>query len=153
MALQRLEIRYQSGTIAGYPIDSSKLALAQNDYIQDTYVKSMKPGVAVTFGAEGYIKPAGKADDIIIGYLVNDIAGYANQNISTIASGYASVLIGGANVFITDNVADADITAGTKLFVNADGLLTKTEGDRKGAVAIALSANSASNKALLVQNF
>lgn len=150
---KRLEIRYISTVLVSYPVDATKLHLSETDFIQDAYVMSMKPGVALTFSSDGYVKPAGASgDETIIGYLVQDLAGYPNRNKNGIATGMATVLLAGSgNVFITDNVVESDITVGTKLFVGADGRLTSNKANLEAPVAVAVSANSASNKALIVQ--
>lgn len=154
MALQypRLDVKLIAGAIASMPIDLSKTKLIGNDFVQDTYIQSLKPGTVVYMKAEGFITPvtdATQAAQVPLGILVNSADGYANQNVNAQSTGLIAVLVGSGNQFVTDNVEQADITVGAKLYANAQGQLSKTE---KGSpVAVALSANSASNKAILAQ--
>lgn len=154
MGLQypRLDVKVIAGAIASMPIDLEKTGLTGNDFIQDSYIASLKPGVVVCMDPKGYIRPVKTADDVPLGILVNSADGYANQNVNAQASGLIATLVGGGNQFVTDNVKDNDITVGAKLYAGADGVLTKTSlGGNSPAVAVALSANSATNKAILAQ--
>lgn len=153
MALQykRLGVRVVAGNVVSQPIDYSKTALNGNDFVADSYIQSLKAGVFVKLDTAGkYIVPAKDANDVPLGVLVDSVDGYANQNMNALACGMASVLVGGGNIFVTDNVADEDITAGSPLYLNANGILTKT-ATNKTVVATALSDNSAGNKAIVVQ--
>lgn len=152
MALQypRLDVKLIAGAIASMPIDLTKTQLVGNAFIQDTYIQSLQPGVVVYMDAAGFIKPVTDAStQTPLGILVNSADGYANQNVNAQSSGLIAVLVGGGNQFVTDNVTDNDIAVGAKLYAGSDGKLTKTE--KGAAVAIALSANSATNKAILAQ--
>lgn len=149
---ERIDVKLLAGSIASLPIDSTKAVLQGNDFIQDTYIASLKPGVVVTMDEKGFIKPAGaEADKCVLGFLVNDAAGYYNQNMNANSSHLAAVLVGGGNQFVTDNIKETDIKPGAFLYVGADGILTKTKGTLTTAVAVALTANSATSKAVLVQ--
>lgn len=153
MALQyeRLGVRVVAGNIVSQPIDFAKTALSGNDFVADSYIQSLKAGVFVKIDTtKKYIVPAKDADDVPLGVLVESVDGFANQNVNALACGMASVLVGGGNVFVTDNVADSDITAGTPLYLNSNGVLTKTDTN-KTVVATALSDNSTGNKAIVVQ--
>lgn len=157
---QRLMVKMIAGAIVSLPIDFSKTALEGNDFIQDPYIESLKPGVVVGMSSDGYIKPAGTQDIVPLGFLVNDAAGYANQNVNARANGLIAVLTGNGNQFVTDGVVESNVTPGAKLFANDEGLLTTTQvtygsGDtavNASPVAISLSANSATNKEILVQS-
>lgn len=154
MALQydRLGVRVIAGNMTSQPIDYSKTQLSANDFVADTYIQKLKAGVFVKIGTNKYIEVAGgTGTDKPIGVIVESVDGYANQNVNALACGLATVLVGGGNIFVTDNVKDEDITAGSALYIGTDGVLTKTEGTLKGAVAIALSGNSTGNKAIVVQ--
>lgn len=153
MQYNRLDIKNQAGTILNYPIDAEKIILDPIAFAQDPYVISMKPGIVVTIGAEGHLKPAGtSADEVPLGFLVNDVAGYANQNVNARASSAGAVLVGNGNLIVTDNVKEDNITTGEKLYVDdATGQLTKTKGTLTTPVAVAVSENSATNKALVIQ--
>lgn len=151
LANQRLDVKMIAGAIVSLPIDITKTALEGNEFIQDTYIQSLKPGVVVGMSSDGYIKPAGTADIVPLGFLVNDAAGYANQNVNARANGLVAVLTGNGNQFVTDNVANTDITPGAKLYADSKGVLTTTEGTDAVAVAVSLSQNSATNKSILVQ--
>lgn len=150
MALQyeRLGVQVVSGNMVSQPIDYSKTQLKANDFIADTYIQKLKAGVFVKIGTNKYIEPAGTTDTPL-GVLVESVDGFANQNMNALACGLATVLIGGGNIFITDNVADEDITAGAALYLDANGVLTKTGTTNQ--VAVALSGNSTGNKAIVVQ--
>lgn len=153
MALQyeRLGVRVIAGNIVSQPIDYSKTALSANDFIADSYIQSLKAGVFVKLDTTNkHIVPAKDASDVPLGVIVESVDGYANQNMNALACGMASVLVGGGNVFVTDNVEDEDITAGSPLYLNSSGILTKT-ATNKTVVATALSDNSTGNKAIVVQ--
>lgn len=155
MALQykRLGVQVISGNMVSQPIDYSKTQLSGNDFVADSYIQSLKAGVFVKIDpTKKYIVPA-TAADTPLGVLVDSVDGYANQNMNAQACGLATVLVGGGNIFITDNVADEGITAGSPLYLNANGILTKTatNTDTDPVVATALSDNSAGNKAIVVQ--
>ena len=149
----RLDIKLESGAISNLPLPNSIYGKSENDFIADSFVVSMKAGVVVSLDTTTKgIRPAGKANDVAIGFLVNDLAGFANQSINGLVAGSAAVLVGSGNQFVTDNVVDSDITAGAPLYVADDtGLLTKTQGTNiTNPVAVAISGNSATNKAILV---
>lgn len=153
MALQynRLGVRVVSGNLVSQPIDYSKTQLSGNDFVADAYIQKLNAGVFVKIGTKKYIEPA-TATDTPLGVLVESVSGYSNQNINALATGLATVLIGGGNIFVTDNVADEDITAGAQLFLNDDGIITKTgTAGTNPVVGIALSGNSTGNKAIVVQ--
>lgn len=154
MALKypRLDVKVIAGALVSFPIDLNKTLLQGNDFVQDAYIQSLKPGVVVKMAPEGYIKPAGAdAGDVPLGVLVNSADGYANQNVNAQATGLLTALVGSGNQFVTDNVKDNNIAVGDKLYVGTDGVLTKTAGTLTTAVAVALSANSAADKSVLCQ--
>lgn len=157
MAFQykRLDIKNTSGTIISMNIDKNKMILDDMDFIQDPDIKKLKPGIVLTLDTtNGCIKPAeGTADEVLVGFLVNDAAGYANQNIDARASEMGAVLVGNGNVFVTDNVKEDNITFGAKLYAGADGILTTTKGTATQVVGVALSDNSSTNKAISVLTF
>lgn len=153
MALQyeRLGVRVIAGNMTSQPIDYSKTQLSANDFVADAYIQKLKAGVFVKIGSNKYIEVAGATADQPIGVIVESVDGYANQNVNALACGLATVLVGGGNIFVTDNVKDEDITAGSALYIDEDGVLTKTKVTLDKVVAIALSGNSTGNKAIVVQ--
>lgn len=151
MVYERLDIQ-AGGVRDSLPIDYTKCALQGNDFVTDTYIASLKPGVAVIMDAAGYIKPAGgAATDVVIGFLVNDVAGYVNQNVNARANGLVAVVSGNGTRFATDNVKDTDIKAGDLLYAGTGGVLTKTKGTLETPLAVALNANSATSKTVVVK--
>lgn len=152
LTYERIDVKLIAGAIANLPIDYSKVTLEGNDFIVDTYIQSLKPGIVVYMDEAGYIKPAGTAaTEIPVGFLVNDAGGYANQNVNARATGLSAVLVGAGNQFVTDNVTETTIKAGTVLYAGTGGVLTSTKGTLETPVAVALSANSTTNKSVLVQ--
>lgn len=152
MVYERIDVQVIAGAIDSLPIDFSKVGLQGNDFVTDTYIQSLKPGIAVCMDAQGYIKPASDTEGcIVLGFLVNDAAGYANQNVNARANGLAAVLCGGGNKFVTDNVIETDIKAGDALYVGTGGVLSKTKTTNVGAVAVALNSNSATSKSVVVK--
>lgn len=154
MAFQykRLDIKNTSGTIVSLPVDKNKMILDDMDFIQDADIKKLKPGIVLTVDTtNGCIKPAtGVADEVLLGFLVNDAAGYANQNIDARASEMGAVLVGNGNTFVTDNVKEDNITFGAKLYAGTDGIMTTAKGTATQAVGVSLSDNSSTNKAIMV---
>ena len=109
-----LDIKLTSGSIASFPVKPDVRMLGELDYIQDSYIASLKAGVAVKINAEGYIDVCGKGE-APLGYLATDASGKHNQNISTYANGLIGVLVGSGNQFVTDSVIEDSVTAGSLL--------------------------------------
>lgn len=146
-----LDVKLVSGNFASFPINPELLYVDSLEYVQNPYIVSLKAGIAVKFGAEGYITPADKGGTIT-GFLVTDAANNINQNMATSANGQIAVLIGSANQFITEQVKDDNVVVGDLLYVGDGGVLTKVKEGDAIAVALALSSNSATSKSLLVQS-
>lgn len=146
-----LDIKTTNPKIVSLPIDLDKVTLESNDFIADSYIQKLKAGVFVKIGSSGFVEVAsGAEDEVTLGVVVKDADGFANQGQNALATGLVAVLTGIGDQFITDSVKEDTITAGTALYVGTDGVLTSTKGTNK-AVAVAISGNSVSNKAILVQ--
>lgn len=150
LSYERIDIKLVAGAIANFPIDFSKTTLQGNDFITDSYIMSLQPGIVVGMDAKGYIVPVKDATIQPLGFLVNDAGGYVNQNVNARANGLGAVLVGSGNQFVTDNTDADNIKAGNLLYADANGKLTATKGTATTPVAVALTSNSASNKSLLV---
>lgn len=113
----------------------------------------LQAGVFVTIDEEGYVKLADgasavKADAVIVppkGFLYENLPGLASRKVS---------VTGAPSVIKTVQVVEEDIKPGDPLYIGTGenaGLLTKTKGSSTVAAAIALTGNSATDKAVVVE--
>ena len=89
-----------------------------------------------------------KADAVIVppkGFLYENLPGLASRKVS---------VTGAPSVIKTVQVVEEDIKPGDPLYIGTGenaGLLTKTKGSSTVAAAIALTGNSATDKAVVVE--
>lgn len=151
----RLGIKTLSGAIISAPVPADKLVLDPQSFIQDADIVKLTAGKVVKLDATAKgvkLCDGADADETPIGFLVNDMAGYYMQNMQDLASGQTAVLVGNGNMFVTDNVKEDSIAVGDVLYVTTDGVMTKTKGTNTTKIGISYSANSSTNKYILVQS-
>lgn len=145
-----LNIKYIFGVIDGtLELNPTLLTDDVVTFQQNGTIQSLKAGVLVTVGNDGYVRLAVDGD-LHAGFLVNDAAGYSFENVPALASGRVSAMFGGG-VVDTDQVIENDIKPGNKLWIGANGKLTKVDPSTGDHVAIARTANSPDDLTVTVQ--
>ena len=153
----RLDIHMVAGFLGSLPIDISKQQLPREQYMADPYIQSLDQGVFVMMGSNGFVVPwtdtNGSLSTQPLGVIITPAYGFSNQNLVSEQAGLISVAVGSGNQWVTDNVVDDDIVAGQFLYIQTGtGILTNKKPSTNPTIGgVALSSNSASNKAVMVQ--
>lgn len=139
------------GFQANLPLDPAALTGDVEADSASAYIQGLKGGRLVTVVKHGVNLCDGETEEII-GFLVNDAAGYFYENKPALASGLVAVSVGNQLV-VTDQIDTTEtFGAGDKLYAGKGakaGLITKTQpAAGVAAYALALSSASAANPEL-----
>jgi len=150
-----LNVLYKNGAIDGNTFELDKAIYEGQDpmvaSLNET-VLSLKGGRLATIGADGYVTLA--TDGNVLGVIVNDASGVPLFNKPALGSGKVPLMFGGG-LIETEQVVEATIVAGDKLYCGANGVWTKVDPttDGSGTVyGVAVSSNSATDKTLKIQS-
>lgn len=149
---RELNIIHKGSYTISYDIDPKLFVDDITENFRSAELAKFQAGVMVTIGEDGYVKLADGAKDASAKAVVVPPAGFYMDNLPGIASQKLPAL--GLSVIETVQVVEGDIKPGTPLYVGtADkaGLLTKEKGTSTLFAGIALSANSAEDKTLVVE--
>jgi len=150
-----LKLAYIFGAIDGSnELNPAKLTGDLNTDLQSDYLRSLVSGRVATV-KNGYVELA-EDGDVDAGFIVHDAVSQYGTNQASVATGKLAIVMGGG-VAETDQVVETDIKAGDLLYIGKDnnkGLLTKNKPSNNSvAVAVARSANSATDKTVKIRFF
>jgi len=120
------------GIQASFNLDPTKIAGSTEDAAKDPYIVGLVGGRLASQDANGVVQLSDGADQTtnVIGFIVNDAAGYYFENVPAVASGKCTLTVGNC-IIVTDQVVSGlTFAPGEKLYAGTGGdvgLVTNVE--------------------------